>query len=71
LVKAGVAPAMILAALTDAPPRCALDRAYNPDQPRVPAGNGIFSGRWTAGEVVSPPQSGFLCSTRNVLTISG
>jgi hypothetical protein len=47
LMKAGVAPATILAALGDAPPPDALDRAYNPDQPRVPAGNGIVSGRWT------------------------
>jgi len=49
LMKAGVPPATILAALGDAPPD-ALDRAYNPDQPRVPAGNGRPSGRWTAGD---------------------
>jgi len=50
LMKAGVPPTTILAALGDAPPPDALDRAYNPDQPRVPAGNGRPSGRWTAGD---------------------
>jgi len=49
LMKAGVAPATILAALSDAPPD-AVDRAYNPDQPRVPAGYGRPSGRWTSGD---------------------
>jgi hypothetical protein len=50
LMKAGVPPATILAALGDAPPPDALDRAYNPDQPRVPAGNGRPSGQWTSGD---------------------
>ena len=27
-----------------------LERAYNPDQPRVPAGNGRPSGQWTSGD---------------------
>jgi hypothetical protein len=49
LMKAGVPPATILAALADAPPD-AFDRAYNPDQPRVPAGNGRSSGQWTSGD---------------------
>jgi len=49
LMKAGVPPATILAAL-DAPPPDALDRAYNPDQPRVPAGYGRPSGQWTSGD---------------------
>ena len=49
LMKADVPPSTILAALSDAPPD-ALDRAYNPDQPRVPAGNGRPSGRWTNGD---------------------
>jgi len=50
LMKAGVPPATILAALDDAPPPGALDRAYNPDQPRVPSGNGRPSGQWTSGD---------------------
>ncbi len=29
----------------------ALDRKYNPDQPRVPGGSGRESGRWTDGDV--------------------
>ncbi|MGD0565409.1 MAG: hypothetical protein ABSA66_20275 [Roseiarcus sp.] len=51
LMKAGVPPCAILEALRDKPLTPAdLDRAYNPDQPRVPAGNGIISGRWTGGD---------------------
>lgn len=50
LMKAGLAPATILEALGDAPASNDLDRAYNPDQPRVPAGNGRPSGQWTNGE---------------------
>jgi len=50
LMNAGVPPATILAALGETPPPDALDRAYNPDQPRVPAGNGRPSGRWTSGD---------------------
>jgi hypothetical protein len=50
LMKAGVPPATILAVLADAPSPDALDRAYNPKEPRVPAGNGRPSGRWTSGD---------------------
>jgi hypothetical protein len=50
LMKAGVPPRTILAALGEAPPPDALDRAYNPDQPRVPAGSGRPSGQWTRGD---------------------
>jgi hypothetical protein len=42
------APATILAALGAPPAPTDLDRAYNPDQPRVPAGNGRPSGQWTS-----------------------
>jgi len=28
-------------------PRSYVPKAFDPNQPRVPAGNGIFSGRWT------------------------
>jgi hypothetical protein len=50
LMKAGVPPRTILAALGGAPAQDDLDRAYNPDQPRVPAGNGRPSGQWTNGD---------------------
>ena len=46
LMKSGVAPAAIIEAL--APSSNAVERAYNPDQPRVPAGNGRISGQWTS-----------------------
>jgi hypothetical protein len=50
LVEAGVDPRMILRALDlDESPLEELERRYNPDQPRVPAGNGDESGQWTAG----------------------
>jgi len=41
LLKAGAALATIIEAL--APSRGTVERAYNPDQPRVPAGNGQIS----------------------------
>ena len=50
LKKAGVAPSTIIAALGERPASVDLDRAYNPDQPRVPAGNGRPSGQWTSGD---------------------
>jgi hypothetical protein len=50
LMKADVPPSTILAALGEASsPSEILDRAHNPDQPRVPAGNGRPSGQWTSG----------------------
>lgn len=53
LMKAGVAPATILEALGETLPLEALDRAYNPNQPRVPAGSGRPSGQWTSGDWTS------------------
>jgi hypothetical protein len=50
LMKAGVAPSTILEALGPTPTPANLDRAYDPDQPRVPAGNGRPSGQWTSGD---------------------
>jgi hypothetical protein len=50
LIKAGVARRVILQALELDPARLDdLERRYNPDQPRVPAGNGRQSGQWTDG----------------------
>ncbi len=49
LMKAGVAPRAILEALDAPSTQADLDRAYDPDQPRVPAGNGRPSGQWTSG----------------------
>jgi hypothetical protein len=52
LMKAGVAPRMIMQALEfDRAPLDELERSYDPAQPRVPAGNGRPSGRWTSGNV--------------------
>jgi hypothetical protein len=50
LMKAGVAPHTIIEALGTPSTQTDLDRAYNPDQPRVPAGNGQPSGQWTCGD---------------------
>ncbi len=51
LMKRGMAPGELLEALGLGPTsRETLERAYNPDQPRVPAGNGRPSGQWTSGE---------------------
>ena len=50
LMKAGVAPSTILAALGAPSATADLERAYDPEQPRVPAGNGRPSGQWTSGE---------------------
>ena len=49
-MKAGVPPRTILEALGAPSTQADLDRAYNPDQPRVPAGNGRPSGQWTSGD---------------------
>ena len=53
LMKAGVPPRTILAAIGGAPAQANFERAYNPDQPRVPAGNGQESGQWTSGDWAS------------------
>jgi hypothetical protein len=50
LMKAGVAPSTILAALGAPSATADLERAYDPEQPRVPAGNGRPSGQWTSGD---------------------
>ena len=50
LMKTGVTPSTIVAALGAPSASADLDRAYNPDQPRVPAGNGRPSGQWTSGD---------------------
>lgn len=51
LIARGVAPKTILAALgLDSATNEIVSRAYNPDQPRVPAGNGDVSGQWTNGD---------------------
>jgi hypothetical protein len=50
LMKAGVSPQAIIEALGAPSTRADLDRAYNPDQPRVPAGSGRPSGQWTSGD---------------------
>jgi hypothetical protein len=47
-IKAGTSPLAILWALgLDGSYVEAVEKLYNPLEPRVPAGNGIFSGRWT------------------------
>jgi hypothetical protein len=51
LMKGGMAPWEILEALGIGKTAGEeFDRAYNPEQPRVPAGNGRESGRWTSGD---------------------
>ena len=48
-IKAGTTPFAILRALGfDETYLEAVEKLYNPLEPRVPAGNGILSGRWTA-----------------------
>ena len=50
LMKEGVSPRDIWTALDfDPAPLDELDKRYNPDQPRVPAGSGRTSGEWTSG----------------------
>ncbi len=47
LLRRGATPAMILAALDLDPRRLDALERFDPNQPRVPAGNGVESGRWT------------------------
>ena len=48
-IEAGTSPPAILRALgLDDSYLEAIEKLYNPLEPRVPAGNGILSGRWTA-----------------------
>jgi len=58
LLSAGVAAGAVIEAIEfgGAAPN-PLRRRYNPDEPRVPAGNGLTSGRWTAGYEEQPDQS--------------
>ena len=53
LIEAGVDPSDIVKGLGLGPMPLpgALDK-YNPDQPRVPAGNGLMSGQWTSREFI-------------------
>ena len=49
LLRAGTSPDAILRALNLDPSALEpLAKAYNPNQPRVPAGNGLASGQWTS-----------------------
>jgi hypothetical protein len=51
LMKRGMAPSELLAAIgLGSTPSETIERAYNPDQPRVPAGNGRPSGQWMSGD---------------------
>jgi hypothetical protein len=50
LMKEGVTPRTILQAMElDTETLDEVERAYNREQPRVPSGNGLESGRWTNG----------------------
>jgi hypothetical protein len=65
LMKAGVAPRIILQALElDDASLDDLERRYNPNQPRVPAGSERESGQWTSGDITSaPPADAAIAST--------
>lgn len=53
-IKAGMSPRAIFKALEIGSSYVdAVEKAYNPDEPRVPAGNGRTSGEWTDGGVSS------------------
>ena len=49
LMRYGATPAMILAAFDLDPRRLDAVERFDPAQPRMPAGNGVESGRWTRG----------------------
>jgi hypothetical protein len=53
LMRAGVAPSTIVEALRAPSIQTTLERGYNPNQPRVPTGNGRPSGQWTSGDSAS------------------
>lgn len=56
LIAADVAPRIILQALElNDPSLDDLERGYNPNQPRVPAGSGRESGQWTSGDTGDAP----------------
>lgn len=52
----GLAPASLMTALWPQPADAAL-RRYNRDEPRVPAGHGVESGRWTFGDAGRTPRT--------------
>lgn len=58
LLKSGAGPDEIIGALESGKvPFEQLRKKYNPDEPRVPAGNGMTSGRWTTGNGLSEQPS--------------
>jgi hypothetical protein len=53
-LKCGSSPRAVFKALhLDARYIAAIEKAYNPDEPRVPAGSGSTSGEWTSGDVTT------------------
>jgi hypothetical protein len=59
VLEAGPSPRTLMKALGLDPEPLDLLQKYNPDQPRVPAGSGPESGRWSSGDGSSAPrQSG-------------
>ncbi len=58
-MKAGLSPRAIFQALRIGSPYVdAVEKAYNPDEPRVPAGSGRASGEWTSDGSASPISPG-------------
>ena len=59
MMKAGVAPNDVVNAFSRFTGTLEeLERAYDPNQPRVPSGNGRQSGQWTSGDWTdAPPDS--------------
>jgi len=54
VMKAGLSPSAVLEALSIGPQYIdAIEKAYNPEEPRVPAGSGRTSGQWTDSEQTS------------------
>ena len=47
MIADGLSPDHIIKELGDLPNFGPIQRGYNPDQPRVPSGNGATSGQWT------------------------
>ncbi len=56
LMKTGIAPRAVIDMFRQFTGTLeALDRRYDPNQPRVPAGNGRASGQWTSGDGTTTP----------------
>ena len=78
LLDDGLPPRDLMKALGFEPPRRRLEK-YDPRQPRVPAGSGRTSGRWTSGEpgaaattpAPTPPASTLLPPALGFVTASG